>query len=312
MRLVRDNSKFGLSGNSVVTIGNFDGIHKGHQALITRCRELARNGRETALVTFEPLPQALFMPDDTPARLTSVRQKLQQFAKSDIDLVWMMRFNRVLASMSARSFVQSVLVQGLSARYVVVGEDFRFGKARSGDLEALRALGVEFDFEVEAIPAVEDGGERVSSTVVREALAAGDLERAERYLGRPFSMQGRVFRGTQLGRKLGYPTANMRLAAEPSPLAGVFAVQARVLCGPGDARWMNGVASLGRRPAVGGKEFLVEVHVFDFHGNLYGERLEVRFIRKLRDEANFADLDALVEQIQIDEAQARKALRIAG
>ena len=311
MRLVRDSSKSGLSDDSVVTIGNFDGIHKGHHALIGRCRELASNGLEIALVTFEPLPQVLFTPGRAPARLTSVRQKLQLFAKSGIDLVWMMRFNQGLASMSARSFVQRVLVGGLSAKYVVVGEDFRFGEARSGNLRLLRELGVEFGFLVEEIPAVVEGGERVSSTVVRTALADGNLARAERLLGRPFSMQGRVFRGTQLGRKLGYPTANMRLAAEPSPLAGVFAVQTRVVAGPGRATWMDGVASLGRRPVVGGKEFLVEVHVFDFDEDLYGQRLEVRFIRKLRDEVKFENLDALVDQMHRDEAQARDALHKA-
>ncbi len=312
MRLARDNSATGLSNGSVVTIGNFDGIHRGHRTLIDRCRELSHRHGEIALVTFEPLPLAFFAPVRAPARLTSVRQKLQQFRESGIDLVWMMRFNQHLARMSARSFVQHVLVEGLSAGYVVVGDDFRFGRDRAGDTELLAALGAEFGFGVEAIPAVTDGGERISSSQLREALADGDLERTRRLLGRPFSMQGRVFRGAQLGRTLGYPTANMKLAVEPSPLAGVFAVQARVLSGPGKTGWLDAVASLGTRPVVGGKDFLVEVHFFDFDADLYGRRLEVRFIRKLRDEANFANLDALVVQMKKDEAQARAVLRQAG
>jgi riboflavin kinase/FMN adenylyltransferase len=312
MRLVRDNSTTRLAVDPIVTIGNFDGIHRGHRVLIERCRELAGNDREVALVTFEPLPQAFFSPVRAPARLTSVRQKLQQFRESGIDLVWMMRFNQHLASMSVRDFVRQVLVRGLSAGHVVVGDDFRFGKDRSGDHVLLGELGREFGFAVEAIRAVTEDGQKISSSVVREALAGGDLVRTGRLLGRPFSMQGRVFRGSQLGRKLGYPTANMKLAVEPSPLAGVFAVQARVLSGPARTAWLNGVASLGTRPVVGGGDFLVEVHFFDFEADLYGRRLEVRFIRKLRDEANFESLDALVAQMRKDEAQARDVLQMAG
>jgi riboflavin kinase/FMN adenylyltransferase len=309
MRLFRDNNRSDLSGDCVVTVGNFDSLHKGHRVLISRCQGLARPGREIAVVTFEPLPAALFSPDNAPARVISVRQKLELLAQAGMDLVWMMRFNRALAGMSARSFVEHVLVRGLHARHVVVGEDFRFGASRSGDLGLLAGLGREYGFGVDAVPPVVESGERVSSTRIRNYLADGQLERAESLLGRPFTMQGRVLRGTQLGRKLGYPTANMKLAAGPSPLAGVFAVRVRNRTAGGP--WMDGVSSLGRRPAVGGKEFLVEVHCFDFDGDLYSQRLEVQFVRKLRDEANFESLDALVSQMRKDEARARAALSVA-
>ncbi|NIP18057.1 MAG: bifunctional riboflavin kinase/FAD synthetase [Xanthomonadales bacterium] len=307
MRLFRDNHRSDLSDGCIVTIGNFDSMHLGHQVLIDRCRELAGTGLDSAVVTFEPLPAALFAPNNAPPRVVSVRQKLELLAKSGMDLVWMMRFNRALAGMSARSFVERVIVTGLRARQVVVGEDFQFGRSRSGNLELLADLGREFGFEVQAIPAVMDAGERVSSTRIRGLLAGGKFGEVEKLLGRPFTMQGRVLRGTQLGRKLGYPTANMRPAAFPSPLAGVFAVRARNLTGKGP--WRDGVSSLGRRPVVGGKEFLVEVHLFDFDGDLYGRRLEVRFVKKLRNEQKFENLDALVAQMRRDEQEAREALR---
>jgi riboflavin kinase/FMN adenylyltransferase len=307
MRLYRDNDRTGISEDCVVTIGNFDSLHRGHQALIERSLELAKPGQDVAVVTFEPLPAALFAPAAAPARVVSVRQKLELFEQLGVDLVWMMRFNLALAGMSARAFVEHVLVAGLRACNVVVGEDFRYGKARSGDLDLLRQLAGPGGYGVHAIAPVLDGGERISSTRIRGCLAEGRLKSAGRLLGRPFTMQGRVFRGTQLGRTLGYPTANMRLAAAPSPLAGVFAVRVRNRSSGGP--WMDGVSSLGRRPVVGGREFLVEAHIFDFQGDLYGQRLEVQFVEKLRDEANFPSLEALVSQMRKDEANARAVLR---
>ena len=304
MQVIRDNPGRQLLKSSVVTIGNFDGLHLGHQALIRRCESLSAGTRAIAVVTFEPLPQAWFKSDAAPARLISMRQKLDCLANEGIDLVWVMRFNQELAAMSAARFVQSVLVETLAASDVVVGEDFHYGKGRQGDAHSLRQSGEKLGFAVSTVPMLDVGGQRASSTSIRDYLVTGDLEQAQRLLGRSFRMAGRVIRGRQLGRQLGYPTANIRLAASPSPLKGVFAVRARW----GDSGWRDGVANLGTRPAVGGEGFLVEVHLFDFNGNLYGQRLEVEFVKKLRDEAHFEDIDDLVVQMREDERQARVCL----
>jgi len=255
-------------------------------------------------VTFEPLPGAWFRPDSAPARLMSVRQKLDCLAHEGIGLVWMMRFNQALADMSAEDFVQSVLVDVLDAGEVVVGDDFHYGKARQGNANSLRQAGRERGFGLYTVATVAVDGERASSSGIRACLAAGDLSQASRLLGRPYRTQGRVIRGRQLGRKLGYPTANMPLMVSPSPLKGVFAVRARCCNG----RWRDGVANLGTRPAVGGEDFLVEVHLFDFDGDLYGQRMEVEYVRKLRNEEHFEDIDDLVMQMREDERLARECL----
>jgi len=304
MQLVRDNPGRQLLRSAVVTIGNFDGLHLGHQTLIRCCKSLAADQSPIAVVSFEPLPLAWFRPDAAPARLMSVRQKLEQLADAAVDLTWLMRFNQALASMSAEDFVQLVLVETLSARHVVVGEDFRYGSGRQGDIDSLRRSGARFGFELSAVPMLDVEGQRASSSNIRSCLANGDLEQAKILMGRPFRMSGRVIRGRQLGRKLGYPTANIKLAALPSPLMGVFAIR---VC-RNDTDWIDGVANLGTRPAVGGEGMLLEAHLFDFEGNLYGERLEVEFVKKLRDETNFEDIDDLVVQMQEDERQARNYL----
>ena len=304
MRVIRDNPGRQLLQSSVVTIGNFDGFHLGHQALIRLCESLAEGRHSIAVVTFEPLPLAWFRPEDAPPRLMSVRQKLDFLAGKAIDLVWLMRFNQALAGMEAESFVQSVLVDTLAAKHVVVGEDFRYGKGRRGDIESLRLSGERLGFGVQVVPMIDIDGCRASSSNIRGSLAAGDLKQASVLLGRSYSMSGRVIRGRQLGRQLGYPTANIRLAASPSPLMGVFAIRARW----GDSGWHDGVANLGTRPAVGGEGFLIEVHLFDFTGNLYGQKLEVEFTKKLRNETHFEDIDDLVVQMREDERQARFCL----
>ena len=304
MRVIRDNPGRQLLSSSVVTIGNFDGLHRGHQALIGLCQSLAESRHSIAVVTFEPLPQAWFRPDAAPARLMSVRQKLEFLAAKAIDLTWLLRFNQALAGMDAESFVQSVLVNTLAAKHIVVGEDFRYGKGRQGGIDSLRRSGERSGYEVHAVPMIDIDGCRVSSSNIREYLATGELEQAAHLLGRPFSMAGRVIGGRRLGRELGYPTANIRLATSPSPLKGVFAIRARW----DDSSWHDGVANLGTRPAVGGEGFLIEVHLFDFEGDLYGRRLEVEFIKKLRDEAHFEVIDDLVVQMREDERQARFCL----
>jgi riboflavin kinase/FMN adenylyltransferase len=292
--------------SSVVTIGNFDGYHLGHQALIRRCRKVANGKRPIAVVTFEPLPQAWFRPDAAPPRLMSVRLKLDHLANEGVDLVWLMRFNQRLAVMSAEDFVQSVLLKTLAAEEVVVGENFRYGKDRHGDTDSLRRSGEQLGFALSTVPMFEVDGLRVSSTSIRDSLARGDLEQARRMLGRPFRMSGRVIRGRQLGRQFGYPTANIGLVTSPSPIMGVFAIRTRWL----DHDWHDGVANLGTRPAVGGEGFLLEVHLFDFNDCLYGQRLEVEFVEKLRDETHFEHIDDLVVQMREDERQARICLEI--
>jgi riboflavin kinase/FMN adenylyltransferase len=290
--------------SSVVTIGNFDGLHLGHQSLLQRCMSLANAERPVAVVTFEPLPQSWFRPEAAPARLMSVYQKLDFLDKQGVELVWLMRFNQALAGMSAEDFVQSILVDTLDADEVVVGEDFKYGKRRQGDIETLRQAGQKLGFGLSAMPMLEVDDQLASSTAIRSHLASGALEQAAHLLGRPYRMTGRVIRGQQLGRKLGYPTANIRLANLPSPLHGVFAIRARA----GNGAWKDGVANLGTRPAVGGEGFLVEVHLFDYSGDLYGQRLDVEFVEKLRDEAHFDNIDDLIAQMGEDERQARICL----
>jgi riboflavin kinase/FMN adenylyltransferase len=304
MQVIRDNPGKQLLRSSVVMIGNFDGVHLGHQSLISHCKSLAGEQRPVAVVTFEPLPKAWFGLDRAPPRLTPMRQKVEFLAGQGVDLVWLMRFNQALAEMRPEDFVRTVLVETLAAGEVVVGEDFRYGRAREGDIVSLRAAGKERGFGVTIMPMVEIGGQVVSSSLIRDCLASGDLDAARRYLGRPYRMAGRVIRGRQLGRKLGYPTANMRLSSPPSPLGGVFAIRARWDGG----EWRDGVANLGTRPAVGGEEFLVEAHLFDFHGDLYGRMLELEFARKLRDETHFQKIDDLIAQMREDERQARQCL----
>ena len=235
----------------------------------------------------------------------SVRQKLAYLDNEGIDLVWMMRFNQALAGMSAETFIQSVLVDVLDAGDVVVGEDFHYGKARQGNTESLRRAGEKYGFELNTVATIEVDGKRASSSSIRECLAAGELSQAARLLGRPHRTQGKVIRGRQLGRKLGYPTANMPLAVSPSPLSGIFAVRARWHV----VQYAAIRATPGTRPAVGGEGFLVEVHLFDFDGDHYGHHMEVEYVKKLRNEEHFEDIDDLVKQMREDERLARESLR---
>ena len=291
-------------GGTVVTIGNFDGLHLGHQALVERCHALKKPGEKVAVVTLEPLPAAFFRPEQAPSRLNAVDRKLRILRSLGVDLTWLMRFDASLAGLGAREFAQQVLVESLAARAVVVGHDFHFGRGKEGDARTLELLGDEFGFREDIVPPVMLDGERVSSSGVRQRLLAGDFEGAARLLGRPYRMGGHVVRGQALGRTLGYPTANLRIRAEPSPLMGVLATWARINDGP----WLPGVSNLGRRPVVGGRDPLLEVHFFDFDEDIYGQRLDVQFVAKLRDETNFDSLEALVEQMKKDEGAARAVL----
>lgn len=308
MRVVRNRpgqvDRALAQGRTVVTVGNFDSVHLGHRALIDRCREMADAEDAVAVVTFEPLPEAFFRPELAPARLSTVHQKLGLLGSLGVDLTWLMRFDRALASLTAEEFVAEVLVRCLAARSVVIGHDFRFGRGRAGDLELLAKLGSRSGFKVHTVQAVMNNGERISSSGIRAKLAAGDFTTAEQWLGRPFRMEGHVVRGAGLGRKLGYPTANLRIRSAPSPLGGVFAAFSRVAGG----EWMPAVTNLGRRPAVGGSEPLLEVHFFDLDQDLYGQRLEVQFVAKLRDERDFDGIEKLIAQMQRDEQEARACL----
>ena len=286
-------------GRCALTIGNFDGVHRGHRALIDRVTAKARELRLTSCVlTFEPHPREFFAGEAAPARLTRLRDKLELIAAAAVDRVHVARFDKRFAALSAQRFVEDVLVRGLGTRSVIVGRDFRFGAGRTGDYAALESAGTRYGFDVESMPDVLFDGVRVSSSAVRAALKAGGLETAERLLGHPYTISGRVAHGTKLGRSLGFPTANIVLR-RPPPLAGIFAVEVE--------RLGRGVASLGQRPTVNPVPVpLLEVHLFDWDGELYGQRLRVRFLKKLRDEQKFAGLPALKEAIAADARQARQ------
>jgi riboflavin kinase / FMN adenylyltransferase len=284
-----------------LTIGNFDGVHRGHQAMLARLSEAAEDlGLPSAVLTFDPHPREFFAPGAAPPRLSTLRSKLEQFAAHGIAEVHVARFNAALAALPAERFIEDVLVRRLGTRWVLVGDDFRFGRGRSGDLALLRRAATTFS--VEAMPTVVVDGERASSTAIRGALAAGELDHAARLLGRPYAIGGKVVHGEKLGRSLGFPTANIVLR-HPPPLTGVFAVRVHGLGGAARA----GAASLGVRPTVkAGAKPLLEVFVFDFDEAVYGRRVVVEFLCKLRDEERYADLDTLTRQIRADVAQARE------
>ncbi len=288
-----------------LTIGNYDGVHLGHQVMLERLHaQASRLAVPATVLTFEPSPREFFDRDGAPARLTRLREKLALLAQYGVDRCIVLRFDSTLQMLSAAAFLD-LLEERLGARGVTVGHDFRFARHGEADVAVLRAAGPARGFEVEVLEPVHMEGERVSSTLVRAALAAGDMDRAQHFLGRRYAMCGRVVAGDRLGRKLGFATANIRLARRVSPVRGIYAV--RVL-GAGPLP-LNAVASVGTRPTVAaGLERLLEVHVFDFEADLYGRRLEVQFVAFLRDELRFDTLDAMVAQMRLDAAQARKML----
>jgi riboflavin kinase/FMN adenylyltransferase len=307
MKLSRNVAGPCLAPNgSVIAIGAFDGIHRGHQALLLQVSERAKAlGCQPIVVSFEPLPRAYFSREPL-ARLSSVREKLRGFAAAGMSDTLLLRFNAELAAMSADDFVRRVIVDRLAAHEVWVGSDFRFGHKRQGDVALLARLGEELGFSACMMPAVQLDGARVSASRVRMLLAAGEFAGAEPLLGRPFVIDGKVEYGNQLGRTLGYPTANIHLQQRVSPVHGIFAV--RVGLGEGECSW-PGVASLGVRPTVNQvSEPLLEVHLFDFDGDLYGQRMSVEFVGKLRDEQKFDGLDPLKAQMDHDAHMARELL----
>jgi riboflavin kinase/FMN adenylyltransferase len=310
MHLIRGLPPAGaLKGGHALTVGTYDGLHLGHQALLKRLSGHAqRLGVPTLMLTFEPMPREFLTPANPPARLTSLRERwrcLEQMQQ--LDLLCVLRFGAATRALSADQFAE-LLAERLNPAVVVVGHDFRFGRNGDGTAPKLFAAGQRLGFAVDIVEPVTLGGERLSSSAIREALAAADLTRAERLLGRPYTMTGRVVRGDQLGRKLGFPTANVRFPRRRLPLAGIFAVRLRIR-GAADAP-LAGVASIGTRPTVGGTEPWLEVHVFDFAGDLYGREIAVECVQFLRPELKFASLEAMVAQIRQDAAQARQLLNI--
>ena len=286
-----------------VTIGNFDGVHLGHQAMLRELAAVAQaRGLQTAVVTFEPHPREFFAPQQAPARLTSLREKLELFRELGVGRVYVCAFNQRFAQCTAQDFV-AALPAKLNARYVLIGDDFRFGSGRGGDFALMQAAGAQQGFEVKAMHSVLHGGARVSSTAIRAALAAGDLALAHAYLGRPYSISGRVVHGDAMGRKLGYPTANVQMKHNLPPLKGVYAVRVH----SDGIGLLQGVASLGVRPTLKhDARYVLEVHLFEFAQQIYGKHLRVEFLHKLRDEMKFDGLEALTRQIASDVNNAKQ------
>ncbi|MET4726315.1 riboflavin kinase/FMN adenylyltransferase [Lysobacter enzymogenes] len=292
---------------SVVCIGAFDGLHLGHRALVRHTVARARAlGVPAVALSFEPLPREFFAPAAPPPRLLLPRAKAEGLLALDADQVGLLRFNRALSSWSGEEFVERVLVKQLAAREVWVGPEFRFGKARGGDIALLRRMGETTGFSAHEIEPVHLDGERVSSTRIRETILTGDFAAAARLLGRPYAIGGHVVRGQQLGRTLGFPTANLRFGGKTPALSGIYATWVH---GVGERPWPS-VSSLGTRPTVAGVEPLLEAHLFDFDGDLYGRRIEVEFVAHLRAELKFPDLATLTQQMHRDAAQARELLAL--
>lgn len=288
----------------VLTIGNFDGVHRGHAEVINRLVEKAEHlGLPAAVMTFEPQPQELFQGEDAPARLSLLRDKIVLLDELKVNRLLCVNFNKKFASYSAEDFIEQLLVNALGVKYLVVGDDFCFGKQRQGNFDMLRKAGEKHGFAVVSTQSFILGDKRVSSTEIRQLLAKGNLEQTRRLLGHPFTLSGRVAHGQKIGRTIGFPTANIALKRKVSPVRGVFAIK---------LYWDNsdiyeGVANVGFRPTVNGQVCQLEVHLFDFDGDLYGKTVEVELVAKIRDEQPFGSLDALKKQIK-DDANRAKAL----
>ena len=307
MQLMRrpDAAPHHLADGCVATIGAFDGVHLGHRRILERVLdEAAKRSLPSVVVSFEPTPREFFAGNQPPARLTRFREKFVELQSLGVDWFFCPPFNAEMERLEPNEFISQLLIDTLHIRYLVVGDDFVFGRRRSGTITDLRQAGSVYGFAVEQVGTVLEDADRVSSTLVRQALAAGELTTAATLLGRHYSMTGRVVDGKKLGKKLGFPTANVNLNRRASPIAGIFAVRVDGL----GSELLNGVASVGTRPTIEGTEPLLEVHIFDFDRDIYGEYIRVEFIQKLRDEVRFSDLQALTEQMHVDAAEARQIL----
>lgn len=303
MKLLRSVQQIPIFEQGVVaTIGNFDGVHLGHQALIKKLREKADAlGLPFIVILFEPQPREYFQRDKAPARLSSLREKLEVLHLWQIDYVYCIKFTEQIAQTTASDFVRQILFSQLNIKYLLVGEDFRFGKNREGDISLLQRISSEYACEVDVYADFCLADERISSTKIRHALQAGDLQTAAQFLGRPYSICGRIMHGDKRGRQWGIPTANVGLRRFSVPLQGVFVVQVQVA-----GQTLYGVANIGRRPTVDGSRCILEVHLFDFDQSIYGELMQVFFLHKLRDEVRFTSVDALIAQIDNDIVEAKK------
>jgi len=286
----------------VATIGNFDGVHLGHQAVLGQLAEKAVElSLATVLITFEPQPMEYFVPDKVPARLTRFREKILALQRYSVDRVCCLSFNDKLANLSAQDFIEQILVQKLGVKYLVVGDDFRFGQNRTGTFDILVEAGKHYGFQVVSMHTFEIDAERVSSTRIRRALEKGDMATAEKLLGRCYRMSGRVAHGEKLGRELGFPTANIHLHRHASPVQGIYVVEVFGL----DLEPLPAVASVGTRPTINETKALLEVFLLNFDQDIYGRHIQVSFLKKLRDEEKYDSLEELTQQIQLDVEQAQ-------
>lgn len=289
----------------VLAIGNFDGVHLGHQQILQRlCEKSAQLGLPSVVMIFEPQPREFFAAPQkqqpAPARLMRLRDKLTAFKQVKIDFVLCVRFNQAFAAQSPQQFIQDLLIDKLHIRYLSVGDDFRFGAKRQGDFQTLQQAGEQFGFEVENSVSHCLDGVRISSSLIRQALQTDQLTLAQKLLGKPYAIQGRVVHGNKLGRTIGFPTANILLNRRVTPIQGVYAVQVEI-----DQGLFNGIANVGNRPTINGVKPLLEVHLFDFAQSIYGQRIEVRFLHKIRAETKFANFEALKQQIEQDVQQVK-------
>jgi riboflavin kinase/FMN adenylyltransferase len=308
MRLVRhleDLPYPELASGSVVTIGAYDGLHLGHQQLLERVNHVAADSSLTAVVmSFEPTPKEFFGGSSPPARLMRFREKFESLEAHGIDLFYCPRFAAQMRDIAAPDFIRRILIHGLNARYLVVGDDFHFARRREGTIEHLSAVAGVLEYDVEQVPSVVVNGVRVSSTAIRDALGGGDMITASKLLGRPYRMSGKIVKGDRVGRTLGYPTANVDLRRRQSAVMGIFAVRVHGLDGgPHDA-----VASVGSRPTFNGTKPILEVHIFDFDEDIYGKYIHVDFIAWLRDQVKFDLVEDLVAQMDVDADNAKSAL----
>jgi riboflavin kinase / FMN adenylyltransferase len=289
-----------------LTVGNFDGVHRGHQALIARVVDAARSrGLVSTVMTFEPHPREFFAPQAAPTRISNLRDKIEALMATGLDRAIVQHFNRRFASATPTEFVEQVLIERCGVRWLLVGDDFRFGARRAGDNALLQRYAAAGAFELEQMPTFDDGGERISSTAVRNALASGDLDRAHRLLGRPYAISGRVRHGRKIGRSLGFPTLNLRISPAAPAVRGIFAVTVHGLA----PHPVAGVASVGLRPTVDDAgRWMLEVHLFDFTDDVYGRIVKVTFVKKLRDERKYDTLSDLSAAISADAVQARALL----
>ncbi len=289
-----------------LTVGNFDGVHLGHQAMLSRLLAAAKaRGVVACVMTFEPHPREFFTPASAPTRLTTLREKLELLQGLGVDRAYVMQFNQKFSAMSPQHFIDDLLVARLKTKWLLVGDDFRFGAQRTGDFALLAQAAPQAGFTLQTMESFTHNSERVSSTAVRNALARGDLARARELLGRAYFISGRVMHGNKLGREIGFPTANIQMRHNRPPLTGIFAVKLQTESGD----VMPGVASLGMNPTVSDEKIAkLEVHLFNFNGDLYGKHVRVDFLKKLRDEEKYADLDTLKRQIALDAHHAKQFL----